>query len=189
MWSSPPPSAARLHRECGRPSLARRLTLGRLAPPPAAAAASAVAARRGLRARVGPRRRAPHRGVQQAAQRPPLHAVLSLALRAALGRQRGPAWIASRSARSTSSASSGPRPCSGGAPGDPAAGGAEAHARRERSERCEESPPWAEPARPAVTGEERDGLYRRLAQMRPAFAGYEKRTDRIIPVFRLTRVT
>jgi deazaflavin-dependent oxidoreductase (nitroreductase family) len=40
-----------------------------------------------------------------------------------------------------------------------------------------------------VTGEERDGLYRRLAQMRPAFAGYEKRTDRIIPVFRLTRVT
>ncbi len=30
------------------------------------------------------------------------------------------------------------------------------HPRCERSERCEESPPWAEPARPAVTGEERD---------------------------------
>jgi deazaflavin-dependent oxidoreductase (nitroreductase family) len=39
-----------------------------------------------------------------------------------------------------------------------------------------------------VTGDERDGLYRRLAQMRPAFAGYEKRTDRVIPVFRLTGV-
>ena len=39
-----------------------------------------------------------------------------------------------------------------------------------------------------VTGRERDELYRRLAQMRPAFAGYETRTDRVIPMFRLTRV-
>jgi hypothetical protein len=69
------------------------------------------------------------------------------------GRSAGSAWMASRS---TSSASSGPRSGSGGAPGDRAAGGAEAHPRRERSERGEESPPWAEPARPAVTGEEED---------------------------------
>jgi hypothetical protein len=67
------------------------------------------------------------------------------------GGSAGSARIASRSA---SSASSGPRSGSGGAPGDRAAGGAEAHPRRERSERGEESPPWAEPARPAVTGEE-----------------------------------
>lgn len=39
-----------------------------------------------------------------------------------------------------------------------------------------------------VTGTERDGLYRRLAQMRPAFAGYETKTDRVIPMVRLTRV-
>ena len=39
-----------------------------------------------------------------------------------------------------------------------------------------------------VTGAERDALYRRLAQMRPAFAGYEARTDRVIPMLRLTRV-
>jgi hypothetical protein len=40
-----------------------------------------------------------------------------------------------------------------------------------------------------VTGDERDALYRRLAQMRPAFAAYETRTDRVIPMFRLTRVS
>ena len=39
-----------------------------------------------------------------------------------------------------------------------------------------------------VTGPERDALYRRLAQMRPAFAGYETQTDRVIPMFRLTRL-
>lgn len=39
-----------------------------------------------------------------------------------------------------------------------------------------------------VTGSERDELYRRLAEMRPAFAGYETKTDRVIPMFRLTRV-
>jgi deazaflavin-dependent oxidoreductase (nitroreductase family) len=39
-----------------------------------------------------------------------------------------------------------------------------------------------------VTGDERDELYRRLAQMRPAFAEYETKTDRVIPMFRLTRV-
>lgn len=40
-----------------------------------------------------------------------------------------------------------------------------------------------------VYGEERDRLYRRLARMRPAFAGYETRTERIIPMFRLTKAT
>lgn len=40
-----------------------------------------------------------------------------------------------------------------------------------------------------VTGGERDELYRRLATMRPAFAGYETRTDRVIPMFRLIRVS
>ena len=39
-----------------------------------------------------------------------------------------------------------------------------------------------------VYGEERDRFYRRLAHMRPAFAGYETRTDRVIPMLRLTRV-
>ena len=39
-----------------------------------------------------------------------------------------------------------------------------------------------------MTGEERDGLYRRLARMRPAFAGYETKTDRVIPMLRLIRV-
>jgi deazaflavin-dependent oxidoreductase (nitroreductase family) len=40
-----------------------------------------------------------------------------------------------------------------------------------------------------VIGDERDGLYRRLEQLRPAFAGYETRTDRVIPMFRLARVS
>ena len=39
-----------------------------------------------------------------------------------------------------------------------------------------------------VVGEERDRLYRRLAAIRPAFAGYEARTSRTIPMFRLTVV-
>lgn len=38
-----------------------------------------------------------------------------------------------------------------------------------------------------VHGAERDELYARLAAMRPAFAGYESRTDRVIPMFRLVR--
>lgn len=38
-----------------------------------------------------------------------------------------------------------------------------------------------------VTGAERDRLYARLAELRPAFAGYEARTDRVIPMFRLRR--
>ena len=32
-----------------------------------------------------------------------------------------------------------------------------------------------------MTGPERDELYARLAAMRPAFAGYESRSDRLIP--------
>jgi deazaflavin-dependent oxidoreductase (nitroreductase family) len=39
-----------------------------------------------------------------------------------------------------------------------------------------------------VTGAERDALYQRLAQLRPAFAGYQTKTDRVIPMFRLTRI-
>jgi deazaflavin-dependent oxidoreductase (nitroreductase family) len=38
-----------------------------------------------------------------------------------------------------------------------------------------------------ITGSERDELYGRLARLRPAFAGYEAKTSRIIPMFRLTR--
>ena len=60
-----------------------------LAPPATAAAAHAPAARRGARSRVGPRWRALRRRVQQAAQHAPLHAVLPLALQAALWWQRG----------------------------------------------------------------------------------------------------
>ena len=37
-----------------------------------------------------------------------------------------------------------------------------------------------------VTGAERDRLYRRLARMRPAFAEYESKTSRLIPMVRLT---
>jgi hypothetical protein len=40
-----------------------------------------------------------------------------------------------------------------------------------------------------VTGDERDALYRRLAQMRPAFSADETKTDRVNPMFRLTRVS
>ena len=39
-----------------------------------------------------------------------------------------------------------------------------------------------------VTGEERDGLWRRLVEMRPGFAEYESKTTRVFPMFRLTRV-
>jgi deazaflavin-dependent oxidoreductase (nitroreductase family) len=39
-----------------------------------------------------------------------------------------------------------------------------------------------------VTGVERDELYRRLGRLRPSFAGYETKTSRVIPMFRLTRV-
>jgi len=37
-----------------------------------------------------------------------------------------------------------------------------------------------------VTGEERDRLYRMQAERRPAFAEYERKTDRVIPVVSLT---
>lgn len=36
-----------------------------------------------------------------------------------------------------------------------------------------------------VYGGERDAFYRRLASIRPAFAGYERATSRVIPMFRL----
>ena len=39
-----------------------------------------------------------------------------------------------------------------------------------------------------VTGEERDGLWRRLVEMRPGFGEYESKTTRVFPLFRLTRV-
>jgi deazaflavin-dependent oxidoreductase (nitroreductase family) len=39
-----------------------------------------------------------------------------------------------------------------------------------------------------VTGAERDELWRRFVELRPGFAEYEKRTTRIIPLFRLQRV-
>jgi deazaflavin-dependent oxidoreductase (nitroreductase family) len=38
-----------------------------------------------------------------------------------------------------------------------------------------------------VTGEARDRLWRRLVEMRPGFAEYETKTDRIFPMFRLSR--
>ena len=38
-----------------------------------------------------------------------------------------------------------------------------------------------------VTGAERDELWRRLVEMRPGFGEYEKKTDRLFPMFRLTR--
>jgi deazaflavin-dependent oxidoreductase (nitroreductase family) len=38
-----------------------------------------------------------------------------------------------------------------------------------------------------VTGTERDELWRRLVEMRPGFAEYEEKTDRVFPMFRLTR--
>ncbi len=38
-----------------------------------------------------------------------------------------------------------------------------------------------------VTGPERDDLWRRLVQLRPGFAEYVTKTDRVFPMFRLTR--
>ena len=40
-----------------------------------------------------------------------------------------------------------------------------------------------------VTGAERDELWRRLVEIRPGFAEYETKTDRVFPMFRLTRVS
>ena len=40
-----------------------------------------------------------------------------------------------------------------------------------------------------VTGEERDGLWARLVELRPGFAAYETKTSRIFPMFRLTRLS
>jgi deazaflavin-dependent oxidoreductase (nitroreductase family) len=40
-----------------------------------------------------------------------------------------------------------------------------------------------------VTGPERDELWRRLVEIRPGFAEYETKTDRVFPMFRLTRVS
>jgi deazaflavin-dependent oxidoreductase (nitroreductase family) len=37
-----------------------------------------------------------------------------------------------------------------------------------------------------VTGEQREQLYRRMSAARPQFAEYEQKTDRLIPVIRLT---
>ena len=39
-----------------------------------------------------------------------------------------------------------------------------------------------------VTGAERDELWRRFVELRPGFAEYEKKTTRVIPLFRLQRV-
>ena len=38
-----------------------------------------------------------------------------------------------------------------------------------------------------VTGSERDELWGRLVEMRPGFAEYEEKTDRLFPMFRLQR--
>lgn len=38
-----------------------------------------------------------------------------------------------------------------------------------------------------ATGPERDDLWRRLVELRPGFADYEKKTDRVFPMFRLKR--
>ncbi|MGA9872510.1 MAG: nitroreductase family deazaflavin-dependent oxidoreductase [Rhodococcus sp. (in: high G+C Gram-positive bacteria)] len=40
-----------------------------------------------------------------------------------------------------------------------------------------------------VTGEERDTLYRRQAELYPGFADYEKKTSRVIPVVVLSTAT
>jgi hypothetical protein len=40
-----------------------------------------------------------------------------------------------------------------------------------------------------VTGDEREALWRRLVEMRPGFGEYETKTTRVIPMFRLTRVS
>ena len=39
-----------------------------------------------------------------------------------------------------------------------------------------------------TTGEERDELWRRMVELRPGFADYETKTDRVFPMLRLTRV-
>jgi deazaflavin-dependent oxidoreductase (nitroreductase family) len=39
-----------------------------------------------------------------------------------------------------------------------------------------------------VTGGERDELWRRMVELRPGFADYETKTDRVFPIFRLTRI-
>lgn len=39
-----------------------------------------------------------------------------------------------------------------------------------------------------TAGSERDGLWRRLVAIRPGFAGYETKTARVFPMFRLTPV-
>lgn len=39
-----------------------------------------------------------------------------------------------------------------------------------------------------ATGEDRDGLWRRLVEIRPGFASYETKTSRVFPMFRLRRV-
>ena len=39
-----------------------------------------------------------------------------------------------------------------------------------------------------VSGQDRDDLWRRLVEMRPGFADYETKTDRVFPMFRLQRV-
>jgi deazaflavin-dependent oxidoreductase (nitroreductase family) len=38
-----------------------------------------------------------------------------------------------------------------------------------------------------ATGADRDELWRRLVEMRPGFGEYEKKTDRVFPMFRLRR--
>ena len=38
-----------------------------------------------------------------------------------------------------------------------------------------------------VTGPERDDLWRRLVELRPGFAEYETKTDRVFPMFRVKR--
>jgi deazaflavin-dependent oxidoreductase (nitroreductase family) len=40
-----------------------------------------------------------------------------------------------------------------------------------------------------VTGDERDELWRRLAELRPGMAEYETKTTRVFPMFRLVPVT
>jgi deazaflavin-dependent oxidoreductase (nitroreductase family) len=39
-----------------------------------------------------------------------------------------------------------------------------------------------------TSGEDRNDLWRRLKEMRPGFAEYETKTDRVFPMFRLRRV-
>ena len=39
-----------------------------------------------------------------------------------------------------------------------------------------------------ASGQDRDDLWRRLVEMRPGFADYETKTDRVFPMFRLRRV-